>query len=98
MQERTGPLIMTLSAKFLMDNDYSPDIKIKQVFLKYDESDQATREYIKIRKDKVIYKKVKDQFRIVLIHRPNLLGNPGKKFTDIVSVTMLNILNNKVKL
>jgi superfamily II DNA or RNA helicase len=63
MQERTGPLVMTLSAKFLMDNDYSPDIKIKQVFLEYPTSDQATREYLKIRNDKELYDKVKSQFR-----------------------------------
>jgi superfamily II DNA or RNA helicase len=63
MQERTGPLVMTLSAKFLMDNDYSPDIKIKQVFLEYDESDQATYEYLKIQRDKELRNKVKAQFR-----------------------------------
>ena len=63
MQERTGPLVMTLSAKFLMDNDYSPDIKIKQVFLEYPTSDQAAREYLKIRNDKELYDKVKSQFR-----------------------------------
>jgi superfamily II DNA or RNA helicase len=63
MQVRTGPLVMTLSAKFLMDNDYSPDIKIKQVFLEYPTSDQATREYLKIRNDKELYDKVKSQFR-----------------------------------
>lgn len=63
MQERTGPLVMTLSAKFLMDNDYSPDIKIKQVFLEYDETNPTVAEYIKIQTNKEIRKKVKDQFR-----------------------------------
>jgi len=63
MQERTGPLVMTLSAKFLMDNDYSPDIKIKQVFLEYDMNDPRIAEYVKIQTNKTLRKKVKDQFR-----------------------------------
>ena len=63
MQERTGPLVMTLSAKFLMDNDYSPDIKIKQVFLEYDGNNPTVAEYIKIQTNKALRKKVKDQFR-----------------------------------
>jgi superfamily II DNA or RNA helicase len=63
MQQRTGPLVMTLSAKFLIDNDYSPDIKIKPVFLEYDITNPAISEYIKIQSDKELRKKVKDQFR-----------------------------------
>jgi len=62
MQERTGPLVMTLSAKFLMDNDYSPDVKIKQVFLEYSKDNPAVAEYIKIQTDKELRKKIKDQF------------------------------------
>jgi len=63
MQERTGPLVMTLSAKFLMDNDYSPDIKIKQVFLEYDDANPTVAEYLRIQTNKELRKKVKDQFR-----------------------------------
>jgi len=63
MQERTGALVMTLSAKFLMDNDYSPDIKIKQVFLEYDDANPTVAEYLKIQTNKELRKKVKDQFR-----------------------------------
>lgn len=62
MQERTGPLVMTLSAKFLMDNDYSPDIKIKQVFLEYDDYDQTVREYLKIQNDSELKERVKAQY------------------------------------
>lgn len=62
MQERTGPLVMTLGAKFLIDNDYSPDIKIKQVYLEYDNYDQVTREYVKIQSDSDLREKVKSQF------------------------------------
>lgn len=62
MQERTGPLVMTLGAKFLMENDYSPDIKIKRVFLQYDDYDQVTREYLKIQTDSELKERVKSQF------------------------------------
>jgi len=63
MQERTGPLVMTLSAKFLIDNDYSPEIKIKQVYLEHDDSNPTVVEYLKIQTNKELRKKVKDQFR-----------------------------------
>lgn len=62
MQERMGPLVMTLSAKHLMDNDYSPDIKIKQVFMEYDDYDHTTREYLRIQGDSELREKVKNQF------------------------------------
>jgi superfamily II DNA or RNA helicase len=62
MQERTGPLVMTLGAKFLMENDYSPDIKIKRVFLQYDDYDQVVREYLKIQTDSELRERVKAQF------------------------------------
>jgi superfamily II DNA or RNA helicase len=62
MQERTGPLVMTLGAKFLIENEYSPDIKIKQIFLEYDDYDQVIREYLKIQKDPELRERVKSQF------------------------------------
>jgi len=54
---------MTLNAKFLMDNDYSPDIKIKQVFLEYDRADPTVNEYIGIQTNQQRRKDVKAQFR-----------------------------------
>lgn len=63
MQTNIGPLVMMLEAKFLMDNDYSPDIKIKQVFLEYNESDPSVSEYLRIQRNKEIREKVKNQFR-----------------------------------
>lgn len=62
MQQNVGPLVMTLDAKFLMDNNYSPDIKIKQVFIEYDDSNPAVHEYLKIQTNPELRKKVKDQF------------------------------------
>ncbi len=43
--ETIGPLVLTLSAKHLIDNNYSPNIKIKQVKLSYDESSEYLKKY-----------------------------------------------------
>lgn len=63
MQKNIGPLVMVLNAKFLIDNDYSPDIKIKQVFLEYPENRPAISEYLRVQRDSEIRAKVKSQFR-----------------------------------
>jgi superfamily II DNA or RNA helicase len=62
MQENIGPLVMTLGADFLIDNEYSPNIKIKPVFLEYPLEDKAVFEYLRIQNDKELRKKIKDQF------------------------------------
>lgn len=95
MQERMGPLVMTLGAKFLIDNDYSPDVKIKQIFLEYEENDPTIIEYLRIQRDSETREKVKNQFR-----------NPkdfGKKMLEIEkgiifdSKERLNFLNRFIK-
>jgi superfamily II DNA or RNA helicase len=63
MQSNIGPLVMVLNAKFLIDNDYSPNIKIKQVFLSYPEDQPAVSEYLKVQRDSELRAKVKSQFR-----------------------------------
>lgn len=63
MQENVGPLVMMLDAKFLIDNKYSPNIKICQVFLDYDQSDKKTSEYVKIQSDPDVKASVKSQFK-----------------------------------
>lgn len=63
MQERTGPLVMTLSAKFLIDKGYSPKVKIKQVFLEYDIPNPTKDNYVAIQTDKDRRNKIKNQFR-----------------------------------
>jgi len=63
MQQNVGPLVMTLDAKFLIDNDYSPNIKIKQIFLEYNESIEKTREYVKIQRDPDLKERVMAQFK-----------------------------------
>lgn len=62
IQERIGPLVMTLGAKFLQDKGYSPKIKIKQVYLEYDRSNEAVDKYMKIQEDKDTRTKIKNQF------------------------------------
>ena len=63
MQQNIGPLVMVLGAKFLIDKDYSPNIKIKQVFLEYPSSDPAVYEYLRIQRDSELKAKIKSQFR-----------------------------------
>lgn len=63
MQQNVGPLVMMLDAKFLIDNQYSPEVKIKRVFLEYDPKDPTVFQYLQIQEDKELRKKVKDQFQ-----------------------------------
>ena len=62
MQRNTGPLVMTLGAKFLIDNEYSPDIKIKQIFLDYDRTLPLVSKYLDIQENKDKKEKMKKQF------------------------------------
>jgi len=62
MQENMGPLVMMLDAKFLQDNKYSPSVKIKQVYLKYNEDHPAVSEYLKVQRDSELRNKIKSQF------------------------------------
>jgi len=45
MLETIGPLVLTLSAKHLIDNQYSPNIKIKQIKLAYDKDSEYLKKY-----------------------------------------------------
>jgi superfamily II DNA or RNA helicase len=63
MQQNVGPLVMMLDAKFLIDNNYSPDVKIKRVFLEYDSNDPTVFQYLQIQEDKELRQKIKDQFQ-----------------------------------
>lgn len=67
MQETVGPLVMTLSAKHLIDNQYSPNIKIKIVKLKYNNSDPYLQKYWELKKTgKEMYSNPKDYGRDML--------------------------------
>lgn len=63
MQENTGPLVMTLGAKFLIDNEYSPEIKIKQIFLEYNREFPLVSKYLDIQENKEKRNKIKSQFK-----------------------------------
>jgi superfamily II DNA or RNA helicase len=62
MQQNIGPLVMTLDAKFLIDNEYSPEIRIRRVLLQYNAADPAVKEYLNIQRDPKLKKSIKDQF------------------------------------
>lgn len=67
MQENVGPLVMVLSAKHLMDNQYSPNVKIKMVYLQYDENNEYLQKYWRLKEDGIqMYKNAKDYGRDML--------------------------------
>ena len=67
VQETVGPLVMVLSAKHLIDNNYSPNIKIRVVNLKYDESNPQIQKYWHLKETgKEMYNNVKDFGRDML--------------------------------
>ena len=89
MQENVGPLVMVLSAKHLIDNKYSPNIKIKMVYLKYDESNEYLKKYWALKEDSIqMYKNAKDYGRDML--------NIEKKFI-YESQERLSFISNLVK-
>lgn len=50
IQETVGPLVLILPAKHLIDNNYSPNIKIKVVELEYDREDEYLQKYWHLKK------------------------------------------------
>jgi len=70
IQEKVGPLVMTLSAKHLIDHGYSPNVAIRMVYLNYNKDNKAAQEYIKMRKNsdeiKRMYKDTKEYGREML--------------------------------
>jgi superfamily II DNA or RNA helicase len=67
VQETVGPLVMVLSAKHLIDNGYSPNIKIEMLRLKYNESDPQIQKYWHLKETgKDMYKNPKDFGRDML--------------------------------
>ena len=51
IQETVGPLIMVLSASHLIDNKYSPNVKINIVKLNYDRTDPVLNKYWELKKN-----------------------------------------------
>jgi superfamily II DNA or RNA helicase len=49
IQEFLGPLSMTLSASHLIENNYSPDVYIKMVYLEYPTTEPFVKNYLALR-------------------------------------------------
>lgn len=49
IQEYMGPLSMVLPAKHLIDNNYSPDVYVKMVYLDYPQEEPFVKQYIEMR-------------------------------------------------
>ena len=85
VQENVGPLVMVLSAKHLIDNGYSPNIKIKMVGLKYDESDPQIQKYWHLKEHgKQMYNNAKDFGRDMLAIEKGIIFE-SKERLDFIS-------------
>jgi superfamily II DNA or RNA helicase len=85
VQENVGPLVMVLSAKHLIDQGYSPNIKIKILDLKYSSDDPYLQKYWALKRDGLnMYKSAKDYGRDMLsIERGFIFDN--RERLDLIS-------------
>lgn len=107
IQEKVGPLVMTLSAKYLVDEGYSPDVIIKMVKLIYRKDDEAANKYLEMRKnaDKIkrMFKNNKDYGMQMLsiekgiifdsIDRLNFISDLVKKFDNNSLILFSDVKN-----
>jgi superfamily II DNA or RNA helicase len=85
VQEIVGPLVMVLSAKHLIDNEYSPNIKIKIIELKYDENDDQIQKYWHLKEhSKSMYNDAKDFGRDMLAIEKGIIFE-SKERLDFIS-------------
>lgn len=85
VQENVGPLVMVLSAKHLIDNGYSPNIKIEMIRLGYDESDPQIQKYWHLKETgKDMYKNPKDFGRDMLSIEKRIIFE-SKERLDFIS-------------
>lgn len=68
IQEYIGPLVMTLSANYLIENNYSPDVFIKMVYLDYPITEPFVRDYKSLRESGGAGKKLYDAEKDFIIH------------------------------
>jgi superfamily II DNA or RNA helicase len=88
VQENVGPLVMVLSAKHLIDNGYSPNIKIKIVGLKYDEQDPKIQKYWYLKENgKSMYNNAKDFGRDMLSIEKGIIFESAERLDFISDLT-----------
>ena len=107
IQEKVGPLVMTLSAKHLIDHGYSPNVLIRMVYLTYNQNNKAAQDYIKMRQNsdeiKAMYKSNQEYGREMLAlekgiicesqERLELISNMIRKFGKNTLVLFSDIKN-----
>jgi len=85
VQENVGPLVMVLSAKHLIDHGYSPNIQIKIIKLKYDESEPMIQKYWHLKETgKEMYNNPKDFGRDMLAIEKGIIFD-SKERLDFIS-------------
>ena len=91
IQEKVGPLVMTLSAKHLIDHGYSPNVLIRMVYLTYNKENKAAWDYIKMRKNsdkiKAMYKSNQDYGREMLALEKEIIFNSQERL-NLISKTV----------
>lgn len=94
VQENVGPLVMVLSAKHLIDNGYSPNIKIKILKLKYDNNSEYLKKYWDLKKNgKTMYSNPKDYGRDMLAIEKGFIFE-SKERLDFISEIVKRVQKN----
>lgn len=93
IQKRIGPLVMTLSAKYLMDKKYSPNVNIKMLYLEHNPENYHIKKYKELmgpKKDetKRMYKDMKK-------YGSDMLGIEKRIVYE--SIDRINFINGLVK-
>jgi len=98
VQETVGPLVMTLSAKHLIDHGYSPNIEIRALLLKYDDSDTRIQKYWHLKKTgKAMYNNPKDFGRDMLAIEKDIIFESRERL-DLINTLVKKLGKNTLVL
>ena len=94
IQEFIGPLVMTLPASYLIENNYSPDVYVKMVYLDYPNDEPFVKQYKQLREDgksgKLLYD-LEKEFIISYDKRIAFISSFVKKLGGNTLVLFINV-------
>lgn len=94
IQEFLGPLSMTLSASHLIENNYSPDVYIKMVYLDYPKTEPFVKQYLQLREAGVAGKEVYDSEKAFIVSyepRIDFISSFVKKLEGNTLILYINV-------
>lgn len=94
IQEFLGPLSMTLSASHLIENNYSPDVYIKMVYLDYPKTEPFVKQYLQLREAGVSGKEVYDSEKAFIVSyepRIDFISSFVKKLEGNTLILYINV-------